>query len=211
MSKKYTGWKVAFSIYPEIYFKKSLVKPGALWGISLIVFFCFSETDSLDMLGWMADFIKSSFPSILGFILTGHALIVGFSGSDFILHLAKDRKDSDTTLLQDTNTTFTIVIASMVLNLLIGAVVGFLLKAELPCWDYDLAKIVNAIVFSVVLFVFYYSVCSLFDVVISIFNLGQASNVIAQGKIKKIEEDAKASKGGAEVKSILDYFKGLFG
>ena len=210
MSKKFTGWRVAFSIYPALYFKKSLAKPVVLWVISMIVLYGFGESSSLDMLGWLTDFIKSAFPSILGFIVAGHALIVGFSGSSFILHLAKERKESKTTLFQDTNTTFTMVIASMVLTLVIGAVLGLLIKAELTCCIAWLATVVNVVTFSICLFVFYYSLCSLFDVVIGIFNLGQASNMIAQGKIKKLEEAKNNSEEAKQKKGILDFFKELF-
>lgn len=205
MSKKFTGWRKAFSIYPSNYFKKSLFKPLLLWIPSLILYFCFGDVDSLAMLYWLSDFIRSSYPSILGFILTGHALIVGFSGSDFILHLAKERDNSKTTLLQDINTTFTMVIASLVVTLIMAALVSFSLKCNFTYWDYSLAKGFNTLVFVVFLFVFYYSLCSLLDVVISIFNLGQASNMIAQGKIKKMQEE----KDGCFSK-LLNFFRGLF-
>lgn len=208
MSKKFTGWRIAFSIYPSQYFKKSFIKPLFLWMPSLIVFFCFSNEDSLSMLVWLSDFIKSSYPSILGFILTGHVLIVGFSGSDFILHLAKERENSKTTLLQDINSTFTVVIASLVVTLIMAALVSFSLKCDLPYWNYSLAQGFNTFVFIVFLFAFYYSICSLIDVAINIFNLGQASNIIAQGKIKKMQE-SKEEKEDC-LSKLLNFFRGLF-
>lgn len=208
MSNKYTGWRNAFSIYPDLYLRKSLVKPLVLWVPSLIVYFGFGSTDAFSMLGWMADFVKSSYPSILGFILTGHALIVGFSGSDFILHLAKERKDSKTTLLQDINSTFTMVIASLVVTFIFAAAVSFAIRCDLPCWNYSLAVGFNNFVFVVFLFLFFYSLCSLLDVVISIFNLGQASNIIARGKIKKMQESKTTE--NCCIDKLINYFKGLF-
>lgn len=192
---KEVGWKGVFNIYPIHNFLKGAKLPVVIW-IPTFILFLMSETDTLDLLSVIVNIITGGFPSIIGFILTGHALIIGFSGSDFILSLAKTREDQRYSYLQKVNSTLSVVTGILIVTLIIAAIVALITKMEIV-WPFpEYCDHYNAAIFGVVLFAFYYSVFSLLDIVINIFNLGQISNKVAQGKIRAIESGKDQGNGG---------------
>lgn len=190
-----TGWKSVFDIYPTANFKKGLWKPALFWIVSLIVVFL-SDVDMIEILNFTCQTVCSAYPSIIGFILTGHALIIGFSGNDLIKKLVELQKESKTTYPQIVNATFSVIIALMVLTLLVSAFVSFIIKCEIS-WPFDYGEYeFNCICLLLVLFLLYYSLFSLLDVVINVFNFGQVAHKQTLIELQNEEEqnDAEESK-----------------
>ena len=181
-----SGWKVAWAIYPKKKFWKNAWRPFILT-IGLLVCHFLSDKDSTEMMSLICSWIVGGFPSIIGFILTGYALIIGFSGSEFLLKLAKPVGDKYTTHFQITSSIFTVVIAVMVGTYIAGAVWQFVLACNLEWRFNDGLWLFNEIALATLAFCFFYAIFTLFDVVINIFNLGQIANVIAKNKLKQIE------------------------
>lgn len=192
MDDKYKpGWKSVWSIYPKENIGRNIWRPLVLLAIAVISSF-FSSKSSTELISVVSNWITSGYPSIIGFILSGYVLIVGFSGSDFLLNLAKPN-DAKYTLFQVLNSTFAVVIAVMIITYAIGALLSFIVSCEIE-WPFPTncgCDAFNFIALVFIEFTFFYSLNTLLDVVINIFNMGQMANVIAEHKIKAIENAEK--------------------
>ena len=178
---RHTGWRTVWRIYPLKNLYKGIIKPIIL--TSCTCFICFiSEKSSLEHIDFLCDVIITTFPSIIGFILTAYALIIGFSSSDIISYLAKSGVNKKYSLFQIVNSTFAVVMGFMICTFLIGAFCSFIQQAEIPFLIHDLTPYFNGIVLFVLIFCFFYSICSLLDIIINIFNLGQFANILAKRK-----------------------------
>ncbi|MCD8178370.1 MAG: hypothetical protein LUE98_13485 [Tannerellaceae bacterium] len=95
MSKnKSTGWKIVWKIYPFCNLCKGCIKPIILTVLTFIPVL-FSIKAPLEHIEIVSVLITGAFPSIIGFVLTGYALIIGFSSSEIISYLAKDRNEKN--------------------------------------------------------------------------------------------------------------------
>ena len=81
--KKSTGWKIVWEIYPFCNLCKGCIKPIILTALTLIPLL-FSKKTPFEHIEIVSTLITSAFPSIIGFVLTGYALIIGFSSSEII-------------------------------------------------------------------------------------------------------------------------------
>lgn len=183
---KNTGWKIVWEIYPFNNWWKGCIKPMFLTVLTFFAFL-FSEKTPFEYIEIVSALITGSFPSIIGFMLTGYALIIGFSSSKIISYLAKERNGEKYSLFQIVNSTFAIVMGAMICTFLYGCFCQFFQEAQLPFLFSEGVSLFNGFVLFSLLFCFYYSICSLLDIVINIFNLGQFANILAR-KIKKIKE-----------------------
>ena len=203
------GWKTVWDIYPRVNIVKSLIKAFFFWVILVVLFF-FSDKSPLVLLEMLSDMITSVFPNVIGFALTGHVLMVGFSGSDFLLKLAKTSTGDKYSLFQIVNSTFAIVILVMVVTLLSGIVCKTILSYSIE-WPFESGvSCYNSAVLFILLFLVCYSILSLFDIVINIFNMGQMSNAVARNKIKALEEEKEELEEDKQIKlkikKILNFF-----
>ena len=83
--KKSTGWKIVWEIYPFCNLCKGCIKPIILTALTLIPLL-FSKKTPFEHIEIVSTLITSAFPSIIGFVLTGYALIIGFSNGCYYLH-----------------------------------------------------------------------------------------------------------------------------
>lgn len=210
MEDKYKpGWKSVWAIYPKNNIGKNIWRPLVLLIISAICSF-YSSKSSTELICVVSNWITSGFPSIIGFILSGYVLIVGFSGSDFLLNLAKPREDKFT-LFQILNSTFASVIAVMIITYSIGALMDFVVscKIEWPftsncgCYVFNFSGLI------IIEFLFFYSINTLLDVIINIFNMGQMANVIAEQKLEAIKSE-KELESNREDSFILKFLRAIF-
>ena len=152
----------------------------------------FSEADALSLIQKVSDFITSGFPSIIGFVLTGYALLIGFSGTELFVGMARSSVDNkDHSYFQLVNSIFAVVLGIVVLTYIVGCVVGLVISMEIEWPFFNGYKCFNNIVFFVFLFLFYYSIFALVDIIVNIFNIGQYANAVAQNKNIKEEESKK--------------------
>lgn len=211
MNDKYkTGWKTVWSIYPKENIGGNFWRPLILLVISVACSICSSKS-SAELIGVVSNWITSGFPSIIGFILSGYVLIVGFSGSDFLLSLAK-RSEAKYTLFQVLNSTFAVVIAVMIVTYAIGALMGFVVSCEIE-WPFTTNCGCDAFNFTALVFIeflFFYSINTLLDVIINIFNMGQMANIIAEQKLEAIEK-ADKNENKREESFILKLIKAILG
>ena len=129
--KKSTGWKIVWEIYPFCNLCKGCIKPIILTALTLIPLL-FSKKIPFEHIEIVSTLITSAFPSIIGFVLTGYALIIGFSSSEIISYLAKDRNEKKYSLFQIVNSTFAIVMGAIICTFLYGTFCQFIQKAQVP-------------------------------------------------------------------------------
>lgn len=187
MANKPVGWEKAWEIYPWSNMWKGAKTPIVLLVVSFVVYLFRNDVSEIEQIKLVGGIITAGFPSIIGFILTGYALIIGFSGSDFLLKMAKSKADDKHSLFERVNSTFALVIGLLVVTYLLASFFEFVIGLQIE-WPFSEGiKAYNAFVLFLLLFLFYYSVCALLDIVLNIFNLGQLAHAVAQNKLRTME------------------------
>lgn len=207
MADKPTGWTKAWEIYPLSNSWKGAKMPLAMLVVSIVVYLFKGNVSEIELIKLVGGIVISGFPSIIGFILTGYALIIGFSGSDFLLKMAKSKADDKHSLFERVNSTFAFVIGALVVTYLVAGVVTFVMGLQIE-WPFSEGVVVyNAIVLFLLLFLFYYSVCTLLDIVLNVFNLGQLAHAVAKNKLRMMEVMAQQEETDSkEVKGKKSFF-----
>lgn len=178
-NKHIVGWEAVFQIYPLNNFIKSIWKPCCLL-ICSYVLFVLSDKSAFEMIGYVSDKIISIYPSVVGFVLTGYALMIGLSDTQLVKAMCQNHKGSSKpSMFQVVNATFVVILLSLLSTLLAGFVSNWLIALNISlCYMTEvLKKFVNHTALLLLLFLVYYSLFALFDVIINIFNFGQFANV----------------------------------
>ena len=189
----YPGWGVVWKIYSRENLKKSIWLPLVLTVVSFAICF-FSGKASLDLIEYVASTILSVGPNMLGFTLSGYALMMGLSNSEFVRGLINFKEEGkDYSLFQSLNTIFAVVLGMMFLTTIVGAFACIVVKAEISlpeAWS-SFINAYNWVCLFVLMFLMYYTINAIKDVVINIFNFGQYVQVYAE----KTEDDGIHEKG----------------
>lgn len=171
------GWKRVFANYSYSNFKKSLWKPSLAIGC-VIVFTLYSDFDTLDLIQILSNLINNSMPSLIGFVLTGYAIIIGLSNSELIEKTMEDSKE--VTLFQRINSTFAIVLCFMIISYILGILTEIILRMNITIpLDGKHVNCLNCIWLYLLGYLLFYTIFSLFDIVINVFNLGEFAKAFA--------------------------------
>lgn len=191
MANGVTGWNGVFSVYPLRKLLKGAIIPFLFLVISIAVYFMGEKHTPIDLMKKVADIITSGFPSIIGFVLTGYALIIGFSDTELVGKMAHIEVDKEGhSYFEVVSSIFAVVLGVVVLTYITACLVSYVLELQIS-WPLDdnCADCFNTLCFFIFLFLFYYSIFALLDIIVNIFNIGQYANAVAQNKIK--DEEAK--------------------
>lgn len=191
MANGVTGWNGVFSVYPLRKLLKGAIIPFLFLVISIAVYFMGEKHTSIDLMNKVADIITSGFPSIIGFVLTGYALIIGFSDTELVGKMAHIEVDKEGhSYFEVVSSIFAVVLGVVVLTYITACLVAYVLELQIS-WPFDdnCADCFNTLCFFIFLFLFYYSIFALLNIIVNIFNIGQYANAVAQNKIK--DEEAK--------------------
>lgn len=207
MANKPTGWTKAWEIYPLSNMWKGAKMPLAMLVVSIVVYLFKGNVSEIELIKLVGGIVTGGFPSIIGFILTGYALIIGFSGSDFLLKMAKSKADDKHSLFERVNSTFAMVIGVLVVTYMAAGVIAFVSGLQIE-WPFaEGVEAYNAFVLFLLLFLFYYSICALLDIVLNVFNLGQLAHAVAKNKLRMMEvmaqQEETDSKEVKEKKSFV--------
>jgi len=180
MSKKnQMGFSGLMSIYPLKNLVKSTIFP-ILIDICLIFIVRIFDIDTYKLIVFISETITSVIPNVLGFILTGYAVIISVTESKYLKIMVKTLPNKNITLYQTVNSTFAFVLMVLCATFIFGFLSNFILKANLEivdCLSNCLYKINLSILF-LLIFLFLYSIFAIKDVVFNIFNFGQFINKI---------------------------------
>lgn len=190
---KMVGWRSAWRIYPYKSLFKSLWRPFLLEILSCLLI-SGSSVSTIDILEYVCSFVNGGYPSIVGFVLSGYALLIGFSNSELIQMLSKRKNNGEPTLFQKVNATFSIMLLMLVLTLVVSLVLSMIIHAKVSvCLFFEgNVEIINKIVLYLFLFMVYYSLLSLLDVVMNIFNFGQFAFVVNDIKNRNKQQEGQA-------------------
>lgn len=129
------------------------------------------------------DLIVAVFPSLLGFSLGGYALIIGFSNSELMEHLAKDQ---DWSLFQALSGIFAFSLLFQVFSTIIAATIIWGIKSEINLFNvsccYWLIVIGNGLLIFTLIFGALYSLLLLPYVIFNLFSLGQVNSAFYTNK-----------------------------
>lgn len=188
---KYTGWKAVRRLYSLYYFRKNIWRPIVL-ELICVPFIFLSDVSLFDQIKSLCGFVNGGYPSIVGFVLSGYALLIGFSNTDIIKAMSKKTSVDRPAMFQLINTTFAVILFILIITLITSLILNVVCIAEVPILLCpQLHPYVNGFVLLSFLFMVLYSMCSLLDVVINIFNFGQYAFVINTIKIAEEEDETK--------------------
>lgn len=203
-NKKYTGWRNVWHIYPWRYLLKSIWRPLFLELLCIVVI-NMSSVPTVDMLGHLCSFVNGGYPSIVGFVLSGYALLIGFSNSELIQKLSKRKNENKPALFQKINATFAMMLLMLVVTLLFSFVVSIVMEANVSGFLFlnGYENIINTATLYIFLFIIFYSLFSLLDVVMNIFNFGQFAFVINDLKNKEVQQNKDSVEGQSDYPCLI--------
>jgi len=167
----------SFKTLCTIYFKKErFLKSKQMWGsvvltiILSLVFFCFkNSTEILEILDKIVVKILAILPSILGFTLTGYALLLSFGSSEFMEKIT-EQEDEGYSFYQHFSSIFGWSIIIQATTLFIAFVISIISDYNLDC---QYGKIINCSTFIIILFFSLYSLLLVSRLVLNVFTFGQ--------------------------------------
>ena len=200
MANGVTGWGGVFDTYPLRKLLKGAIIP-LFFLLASIVIYCLGENhDAITLMTNVVDIISSGFPSIIGFVLTGYALIIGFSGTELVGKMACVEVDEKGhSYFEVVSSIFAVVLGVVVSTYIMACLVSYVLELKIS-WPFDnnYCDYFNTGCFFIFLFLFYYSIFSLLDIIVNVFNIGQYANAVAQNKLR----DEKTKNGNLIAKIL---------
>lgn len=183
MVNKRAGWGGVFTIYPLRKLGKGGIFPAVFLLISIIIYCLGDNREPIALMKKVAEIITNGFPSIIGFVLTGYALIIGFSGTELVGKMACVKVDDGHSYFEVVSSIFAVVLGFVVSTYIVACIVTLVIELQIP-WPFELdcAHCFNTVSLFVFLFLFYYSIFSLLDIIVNVFNIGQYANAVAQNK-----------------------------
>ena len=188
MNKKVKNF--GFGVILKNYSIKSFLK-GAIIPLilSIIIERLFMVKQSIDvvLLEDTVDLILGIVPNLLGFVLSGYALLIGFKIFDDVAKRQKDKNGP--TLYQKLNAIFSVGLIMQVFILVFAFTLKLILKAEINCpfENYCVCNLINSITFFFLVFGTLYTIIMIKDLVVNIFNFSQLGHFIINKKSRENE------------------------
>lgn len=170
------------------YFFKSIIYPVAL-SIVLSIVFIVLEVDTYDVIKSTVSMVIDIVPDLLGFLLGGYALLIGFGNQDVLKLITKAKGDTKS-VYQSLNAVFSISLLSQFLVLLVAVFVNYLLVSNLESvFNHRLTKYINNIFSFIFMAMIFWSILNIKDMIINIFNFGQIQFLDIKRKSEKEQGD----------------------
>jgi len=190
MAKNF-GINAILDIYSLKLFAKGAILPLFLTFI-IVILFCTYGNIEKDTLNIIVNLILSVIPSLLGFVLSGYALLIGFGNIKVIATKPKTKEGDSTkesTLYQKVSAVFAIGLLIQIFLLVFTYVIKLILKIDLPCLvdTFGLCDITNHVVFTILVFSLLYVTVMIKDLVVNIFNFSQVQH-LSINKLKENDE-----------------------
>lgn len=177
MAKKISNFGIKALI--ELYDKRLLMKgaklPFVMTLIIVVFFACFGRMDK-EIVSSVVDLVLSIIPSLLGFVLSGYALLIGFGNIEIIAKKKTSEKgDNNPTLYQKVSTVFAVSLIMQIMLLVYAFGLKLILKIDLPCLfdNFLICSLINYTLFTLLTFGSFYVTMMIKDLVINIFNFSQ--------------------------------------
>lgn len=163
------GYKGAIRVYSLKLFLKASLYPIIITSIIVYLYDIEDNSGLLEQLEKLSNLIITIFPSLLAFLISGYALIVGFSSSDFIDYITLHANGKES-IYQKLNVVFLFCIFSCFATLLFGFIVQTVMSLNIAC---RYAEEINICVLVFMIYQILFGIFTIKDVSINIFNFGQ--------------------------------------
>jgi hypothetical protein len=183
----------------ELYSMKLLLKgaklPLILTSLIVLCFGIFGQVGK-EILSLVVDMIISIIPSLLGFVLSGYALLIGFGNIEIIAKKPKTKNgdaSNKPTLYQKVSTVFAVGLIMQIFLLVFTFGLKLFLKLDLPCLINEVwfCNLVNYTVFTLLIFSLIYVTVMIKDLVVNIFNFSQVQHLFINKSKPEGREDNK--------------------
>jgi uncharacterized protein YqhQ len=177
-----TSYKGLFVVYNKKKFIRSVWIPC---GISLLVFISIvlSDKNVVEIIKSINSVVLGSMPSLLGFVLGGYAIIIGFGNEKFMKSTAKITAEKPISYYQNFSSVFAFSILSLSASLVLAFVFYLFSLTETPSFIPDLIiDIVNYFSLFCLIMTTTYSIFQIPVMIINIFSFSQTHhiNLVAQ-------------------------------
>jgi hypothetical protein len=177
MAKKISnfGIKALIALYDTKLLMKGSKLPFVMTLIIIVFFVCFGRLDK-EIISSVVDLVLSIIPSLLGFVLSGYALLIGFGNIEIIAkRKSNDLDNRNPTLYQKVSTVFAVSLIMQILLLVYAFGLKIILKTNLPCLfdNFLICGLINYVLFILLIFGSFYVIVMIKDLVINIFNFSQ--------------------------------------
>lgn len=183
----------AESLFESWCFVTASVLSLLLIGICL----CF-EVDKYEFLILIVDDIISFLPNILGFTITGYALVVGFVQPDVLERITEKEEDSDYSLYQTMSSSFAVTILIQAISLITAFTFRYIdfISSKVnyvPQISTLIITFINTIGLAIIIFCLAFSLMMVIQIILNIFSFSQIHHyLINKDKISKKPKDPSA-------------------
>lgn len=189
-------------IYPTKNLFKSFVFPSIFTIIIALYEFNYQENFK-GLILQLSDLIISIAPALIGFILTGYALMIGLTETETIRKMSKSDMSDEPSLFQIVSSTFAFILIALSIITVIAVssklLVGLTIYVPNFLEEYVTPIAFNFSICVFLIFFLTYSVFATIDIILNVFSFGQFIHTINHirnmEKKTKSQIDKKSSKG----------------
>jgi hypothetical protein len=170
--------KGLLAIYPKDKVAKASILPGVLTAIICLLLYL-AQVHAQSFLKEVVDSSLSILPNLLGFLLGGYTILIGFGDVELLKETTTLVEGRSISLFQMLSSIFALTIYIQSFTLAIAIVAHFTLLIPLPPKSFlgsffqEVSPFVNIVAIPVFLFLLLYSILSLRDMVMNVFGFAQ--------------------------------------
>ena len=184
------GLKGLYRVYDRSKFVKSLCIPSF---ISVVIFPCIiiTQQNTYEVIEAIAKVILSIMPSLLGFVLGGYAIIIGFGNEKFMKSTAKISVENPISFYQKFSSVFAFSILCFATALVLAFVIilfSFIIISEIV--PVIIISSINYFTLFILMFTSIYSIFQIPVMILNIFTFSQTNhiNLVSQNLKDEIEK-----------------------
>lgn len=170
--KEIIGWDAVFCSYKKADTLKDSLIPFVFSLVTILIVLMFS-LNTYNVLAKITDVSLNVLPAIISLLLAAYAIILTLFWSEYGKRIRK--YDSGKKLLVNLNSSFAAIILFMIIGLLISLLFQVIISMEIELQPFFVVNLINVVGIFIVVFVLAFSIYSLKDITINIFNLGQVT------------------------------------
>lgn len=184
--KNNIGWGAVFLSYKgKDTFKDCLIP--IIFSLAILVIILIFSFDTFSVLNKVVDISLNILPAVVSLLLAAYAIVLTLFWSEYGKRIRKYENGKQ--LLTNLNSSFAAIILYMIIGLLIDLALHIIISMEIELSSIFFANLFNLISVFIVVLVLSFSIYSLKDITINIFNLGQITPLFDDIENKKDEEN----------------------
>ena len=187
------GIKGLWKIYKKKKAKRVILFP-LLFSLVFISIFISFQIDAFPIIEKVIDVVFTVNPALLGFVLGGYAIIIGFGSEKLLRKTAKISEEEPISYYQTFSSNFAICIYAITINLIITTIFYFITLIDLPFYVFKwIIDSINYFALFLLVFSTMVAVVLIPFMVINIFNFSQTHHLtlVLSNENEEPDEDKK--------------------